>query len=65
MKHTLKREIQTLLNGDMTKQDILCVHSFNCEPGYYYFQGKKINESELQILAKGYNHTVVFTKKEN
>jgi hypothetical protein len=62
MRAKLKNEIKELITG---KQNILVVHAFRSEPGFFYHQGKKIDSSELELLSKQYNKTVIFKEHEN
>jgi hypothetical protein len=60
MKHNLKNEIHSLINGQKKRKDILVCDTYNCEPGFYRHNGKTISEAELIELKKGYNQSVVF-----
>ena len=61
MKAKLKNEIKELITG---KQDILIVVTFKSEPGFFYYQGRKIDSKELELLSEGFNKTVIFKDYE-
>ena len=57
-------EVKKLLNGGTEKQSVCICDTFDCEPGYYRYDGRIIDEIELEELKKDYDNTIIFILKE-
>jgi len=61
MKDNLKKQIADLLTGKKGKKDTIIFDTYNCEPGFYRYNGKVITLLEKEELEKDCKNSIIFT----